>query len=331
MPCFADLSRSRPRGTLPALRHRAQRLVCLVHVAASTLAFVASACSPSRAVPQIAAGERPVTGDARYDAFFTEVSDLVVSVQEARREYADVRAALARRTGLPGDTASDALGARLRERTTRLASEGLTLELEFTGIDDGEIMSGDVPAAPGEGPALEGSSSEVVPTATLRTPGREPERRELRLLEVVAQAALSGATIYADMGRVQRRSEHLLKQAGELRKGVGTTFPDVARRERVDAKLLEAETFLPDLSEDARSVGNDADILIALLDEAANTATVSQRKRPTRETAPARDTPARDGPPREAGVPERAARRPAPKAEPAPTPAPERATGDFEP
>jgi hypothetical protein len=259
-----------------------------------------------------------VTGDARYDQFFADINDLYAAVKEAQREEAEVRGALARRIGLSEQAAPDVLGARLRERTAKLAAEGLTLELEFTGIDDTddedeaadpELASGHLQGAPArevtsagaEGDVAEAST--VPPTATLRTPGREPQRGELRLLKVLAQAALSGVTIYSDMGLVHRRTEHLLTEAGKLREQVDTTFAEPEQRERVRVKLDEAEEFLPRLSQQARSVTNSADLLIALLDEAANTAPQGQaqaRRRPSPPTkdgaprAPARDSTTRD-------------------------------------
>lgn len=299
--------------------------------AALSLAIGSASCTPASGVPSIASGERPVTGDARYDRFFAEVSELLAAVQEAKREQADVRGALARRSGLPEDAGIDTLGARLRERTARLAAEGLTLELEFTGIDaESEDSAGAEGPAPSEPvvPDAESSATKVIPTATLRTPGREPERRELRLLEVLAQAALSGATIYADMSRVERRVPLLLEQSAELRRGAGSTFADGSRRQTVDAKLDEAEALLPDLSRQAKAVGNEADVLIAVLDEAANTAPPARRR--PRDPSPAREAPPREPPPRDA---ESASRRAAPKTaerEPGVSP-PDRSTGNFEP
>jgi len=159
-----------------------------------------------------------VTGEPRYDKLFAELNAMLVAVEEGEREVAAVRGALARRVGLPDDAAADVLGARLRERTSRLAAEGLTLELEFTGIDDiddrelgmdkvepeaGEVTETlPIRIAPEEDPVEEGTP--VGPTATLRTPGREPERRELRLLKVLAQAALfAGRTPERDTRRHQ--------------------------------------------------------------------------------------------------------------------------------
>ncbi len=296
-----------------------------------SLALGSASCKPASTVPGIATGERPVTGDARYDRFFAEVSELLASVQEAKREQADVRGALARRSGLPEDAAIDVLGARLRERTARLAAEGLTLELEFTGIDVENEGSAEA-AAPSEAgdPGAESAAAKVIPTATLRTPGREPERRELRLLEVLAQAALSAATIYADMGRVERRVPLLLEQSGELRRGVGSAFAEASKRQTVEAKLAEAEVLLPDLDRQAKAVGNEADVLIAVLDEAANTAPPA-RRRPARDPSPAREAP-REAPARDAAA-ESMSRRAAPKTaeqQPGASPA-ERAKGDFEP
>jgi hypothetical protein len=319
------------------IRRSSARLACCAIVAGcalASLALVTGACTPAATTPSIAAGERPVTGNARYDRFFAEVSELLASVEEAKREQADVRAALARRSGLSEDAALDALGARLRERTARLASEGLTLELDFTGIDGEaeDAASSDAATSPNE-PAAEGaesSASKVIPTATLRTPGREPERRELRLLEVLAQAALSGATIYADMGRVERRVALLQEETSELRRALGSAFADASRRATVEAKLTEVEAFLPDLNRQAGAIENEADALIAVLDEAANTAPPT-RRRTAREPSPAREVPARETP--RDGAPESAARRAAPKTaerEPAAGSA-ERPKGDFEP
>src|SRR4051812_33518465 len=169
----------------------------------------ASACTAAQTTPVVASGQRVVTGSAEYDRFFAELSDLLHGVEAAEHELPDAQAALARRVGIPESAATDVLGARLRERTARLALEGLTLELEFAGLEaaDGAEEGGTAEAeAPGTKPAQAiPSQPPSTPTATLRTPGREPERRELRLLEVVAQAALSSATVYADMGTLPRR------------------------------------------------------------------------------------------------------------------------------
>src|SRR5688572_20421146 len=111
-------------GALVGACRRARNLVCAAAYAATLsgagLALAAVACSASRPAPQLATGERPVTGDARYDRFFGEVNDTFVAVREAKRDQADVRPALARRAGLPEGAEYDVLGARLRERTTRL-------------------------------------------------------------------------------------------------------------------------------------------------------------------------------------------------------------------
>jgi hypothetical protein len=269
------------------------------------LAAFASGCTPAAAAPALATGEKPKTGVPRFDRFFNDVHSSLVAVQEARSEELEARSALARRLGLPDAAPIDALGVRLRERTERLARDGLTLELEFTGIEDADGLEphGDALDEDGAGDTgLDAEGEPAPPTATLRTPGREPQRRELRLLEALAQAALSGATIYANMGRERRRMERLMTEAGELEARVDTTFVDPSDRERVRRKLAEAREFLPQLNAQAREVSGAADILISLLDEAANTAPVG----------PARRRPA--GPPKD-GVP----RAPA---SPAPTPPP---------
>jgi hypothetical protein len=264
------------------------------------------------AAPALASGERPVTGVPRYDRVFADIHSSLVAVQEARSEEAEARGALARRLGLLDAAPIDVLGARLRERTARLAQDGLTLELEFSGIEDVEGMEPHVDAnaeaatdEDAEGDAELGSP----PSATLRTPGREPQPRELRLLEALAQAALSGATIYANMSRERRHTEQLLAEVVELEARVDSSFADAGEREKVRSKLSEAKQFLPQLNGQAREVSGSADILISLLDEAANTAPVA----PTRRRA---------GPPRD-GAPN-GPQRPTPKA-----PAPAGAVGPY--
>jgi hypothetical protein len=301
------------------------------------LAFVSPGCTPAAAPPALAAGEKPVTGVPRYDRLFVDVHAALVAVQEARSEEADARGALARRLGLAETAPFDALGARLRERTARLAEDGLTLELEFTGIDDGDGLEQHTDAnaeASGEGEPPESAGSDAAdaagdgelapPGATLRTPGREPLRRELRLLEALAQASLSGATIYTNMGRARRRMDRLLVDIAELEARVDTTFADLGDRERVRAKLSEAKEFLPQLNAQAREVSGSADTLISLLDEAANTAPVAPQRR--RGAAPIKEGPARAAP---GGLPNATsttapfgATRPAAPKPPAPSPSP---------
>jgi hypothetical protein len=318
-----------------------RRMLAVVGFAGLTALSCMPGCAAQAAAPALASGERPVTGDARYDRFFAETNDLYLAVKEAKREELAVRGALARRVGLAGDAPLELLGARLRERTARLSEEGLTLQLEFTGIDetdaeeiaDAEAAAADVGNDDGAAAAQSAEASapnEMTPTATLRTPGREPERRELRLLKVLAQAALSGATIYADMWQVQRRTEALLTEASLLQSKLAVSFGDATLQERVRIKLTEAEDFLPGLSEQAEDVANAADVLISMLDEAANTA----------QPAPARRRPggAKDGAARDAAgqaaPAERPQRRAAPKAPPAGAAAPGsggRPATDFEP
>ncbi|HEU4577624.1 MAG TPA: hypothetical protein VFS67_05185 [Polyangiaceae bacterium] len=281
------------------------------------------ACTPAQAAPALAAPQRVVTGNADYDRFFAQVSELWHSVETAEHELPDAQAALARRVGLPESASVDAVGARLRERTAHLALEGLTLELEFAGLEaadgaeDGASESGSSASAtsiPSQPPPT--------PTATLRTPGREPERRELRLLEVVAQAALSAATVYADMGALPRRTRPLEESAGALRAGLAGAFPDAGQRARIQADLDRAQAALEQLNERSRRVASSADTLVSLLDEAANTATGNSaaRRRPPREA------PKSPGPPASSPAPatERPSRPPASK------PAADRAR-DFEP
>jgi hypothetical protein len=262
-------------------------------------------CTPRQAPPALASGERPVTGVPRYDQFFAELSSVLVAVQEGRREEAEARAALARRVALPESAPVDVLGARLRERTSRWASDGLTLALEFTGIDEeageppGEsaeaAAEGQPPAAPGPEAEAHAEADVTPPTATLRTPGREPEGRELRLLEALAQAALSGATVYSDMGRVRKRTERLTLELSELEAHLDSSITDVVDRERVRAKLQEAKELLPTLNAGAREVWGSADTLVALLDEAANTVPVGPPRRrgvvPTKDNLPPRLVP----------------------------------------
>ena len=282
--------------------------------------LASTGCGAAPPAPALASGERPVTGEARYDRFFAEVSDLLIAVKEGEREEAEVRGALARRIGVSEQAPADVLGERLRERTARLAAEGLTMELEFTGIDDGEdedalVEDAELAAARAANPPPanaapstdDASASSTSPTATLRTLGRDPEKRELRLLKVLAQAALSGATVYVDMGRVHDRTELLLAEAAKLRAGITTAFVEAAQRDRVRAKLAEAEVLLPQLSAQARAVSNATDMLIAVLDEAANTAQSAQaiRRRAAREKEAQLKAA---GPPGSGGP-----RRPAPK------------------
>jgi hypothetical protein len=315
-------------------------------------ALAVPGCTPKQAPPALASGERPVTGVPRLDHFFIEVNAALLAVQEGRTEEADARGALARRVGLPEAAPADVLGARLRERTARWASEGLTLELEFSGIEDvesGEPQADEAAdaAAAGQAPAASDPGAEdapvpaVPPSATLRTPGREPEPRELRLLEALAQAAVTGATVYTNMGRVRRQTERLTLELSELEGQVDTSISDVVDRERVRAKLKEAKELLPRLNAEAREVWGAADVLIALLDEAANTVPVSPARRrasmPTKDNLPPRLVPrAEPRPPPPASItsstpapgtpPPGNAAQPRPPASPvpaaAPTPAP---------
>jgi hypothetical protein len=307
--------------------------LCVRLAVSGGLAMVAPGCTPAAAAPALATGEKPTTGVPRFDRLFNDVHSSLVAVQEARSEEQDARGALARRLGLPDAAPIDALGVRLRERTERLARDGLTLELEFTGIEDvdglephGDALDDDSASDTG----VDAEGEPAPPTATLRTPGREPQRRELRLLEALAQAALSGATIYSNMGRERRRMERLMTEAGELEARVDTTFVDPSDRERVRRKLGEAKEFLPQLNAQAREVSGAADILISLLDEAANTAPVGPaRRRPA--------GPPKDGAPRPPAAPPGAPppRAAPPKAPPAigfPTPpAPPAAAGNAAP
>jgi hypothetical protein len=298
-------------------RRGGARITALALCAA--LGLSAPACIQSAPAPALATGERPVTGVPRFDRLFADVHASLLAVQEARTEEVDARGALARRLGLADATPVDVLGARLRERTARLQQDGLTLELEFTGIDDGDGQEPNPDAnaeALAEPPDAEvGEGEQTPPTATLRTPGREPQRRELRLLEALAQAALSGATIYANMGRERRRTERLLGEVVELEGRLDASFVEASDRERVREKLAEAKGLLPQLNAEAREVAGYADILISLLDEAANTAPLP----PTRRRSPG---PPKDGTPRPAPSAPRAAPPAAPAASPSGTGAP---------
>jgi hypothetical protein len=236
----------------------------------------------------VASAPNVTTGNAEYDRYFAEVGELWRSLEAAEHELPEAQAALARRVGLPEGAGADVLGARLRERTAHLALEGLTLELEFAGIEaaDGveEAVASEEPASANAIP----SQPPAMPTATLRTPGREPERRELRLLEVVAQAALSAATVYAEMGTLPRRTHPLAERATALRGQVDQAFAEPSQRARVQSELAQTEALLGKLNERGRALANAADTLVSLLDEAANTANPGPaRRRPATPRDPA--------------------------------------------
>jgi hypothetical protein len=283
-------------------------------------------CVPAGRAPAAASGQRVVTGSPAFDRFFADTNEAWHGVETAQRELPDARAALARRLGLPDDAASDVLGARLRERTARLAQEGLTLELEFTGIEADADASASEAEPAGERVNTIPSRPPATPTATLRTPGREPEPRELRVLEVLAQAALSAALTYAEMNGLQRRIQPLRESVSTLRGQLEATFPDAAQRARIQQELSDADAQLGQLQERARGVANAADTLISILDEGANTVGSTARRRPLRD-APLRDTAGKPPAPREASAP---AERPARPAAPKPN-APAEGTRDFEP
>jgi hypothetical protein len=287
---------------------------------------LAPACAPAQKTPVVATGQRVVTGNADYDRFFGEVAELWRSVETAERDLPDAQAALARRLGIPEAAPIDLLGARLRERTARLAVEGLTLELEFAGIeaiDSAEDAGATETAGDKAGPIP--SQPPPTPTATLRTPGREPERRELRLLEVVAQAALSAATLYAEMGTLPRRTRPLEESAATLRSQVDQAFADASQRAHVQNDLAEALALLSKLNERSRALANAADTLISLLDEAANTASSGVARRRAMREAP-RNPAAQPAAPSPGSPADRPARPPTPK--PA---APVDQPRDFEP
>jgi len=245
-----------------------------VSILGAGLVLAAPGCRPASPPPALATGERPVTGVERYDRFFTDVSSALARVDEARDEESDARRVLARRVGLPEATAIDVVGARLRERTARWSSEGLMLELELSGISDAELADA---SAPDE--AAEEQAASAAPSATLRTPGREPQPRELRLLEAIAQAALSGVTVYANMSHERRRVERLEPELGELRGQLASSFAVASERDRVGAKLDEAASLLTELKARCRQVGGSADVLLSVLEEAANTLPVTARRR----------------------------------------------------
>jgi hypothetical protein len=295
---------------------------------AVSAALGVAGCAPRQAPPALATGERPVTGVPRFDRVFADINAALLAVQDARAEEAEARDALSHRVGLQDGVPLDVLGARLRERTARLAQDGLTLQLEFAGIDevdsdsrsDADDSAG--AASPGADPGVDDASA-VSPTATLRTPGREPEPRELRLLEALAQAALSSATVYANMGQVKHRTERLLVEVTELSGQVDTAFTDIDSRERTRIKLNEARAFLPQLADQAHEVAGSADALISLLDEAANTVPVA----PAKKRPPAAPAPKPVSPVQPQVLPLGRPTPPAPVATPpaAPPPAPPRA------
>jgi hypothetical protein len=332
-----DASRSRP----PLPLHSALSLShWLCRWALSALCFASAwsavSCAPVPS-PDLARGEHPATGNARYDKFFGEMAELARSVPAAAHEVADVQSALARRLGLPDDARADVIGARLRERTARLASEGLTLQLEFNGIDEADA-SEDKSAPSGEKSSEQATGgsggSDPTPTATLRTPGREPDARELRLLEVLAQAALSAASVYVEMSQAQRQLHALTEESGALRGESERAFPNAGERTALGARLTDADTLSARLGIQARAATNAADTLISLLDEAANTAPAGPRKRGAKESIQRESTPrlpARGGPAPTDAVPsaERPARRPVSKT-PEPLP-PAQRPGDFQP
>lgn len=317
---------------LSSVRTRARRLARATSALCVPLALLMAAaalpaCTPPQRAPASPTGQRVVTGNAEFDRFFADANDAWHTVETAQRELPEARAALARRVGLPEDAASDLLGARLRERTARLAQEGLTLELEFTGIEtdttdevtpaEGDASSPRAGAIPPRPPAT--------PTATLRTPGREPEQRELRVLEVIAQAALSGALTYAEMSSLQRRLQPLRESAVTLRARLDGAFPNASQRARVARELADADAQLTQLQERARSVANAADTLISILDEAANTVSGGARRRPLRE-GPGRDPAGKPAVRDPSAATERPARPTAPKPS-----APADGARDFEP
>lgn len=279
----------------------------------ASIALAAPSCRPVQPPPALATGERPVTGVARYDRFFAELGAARDAVDAAREEDDDARQTLARRLGLPQTSPIDVIGARLRERTARWASEGLTLELEFTGIDDAEgseapeADAAEAMGAAGESGVTAPVDGAAAPGATLRTPGREPQKRELRLLEALAQAALSGATVYANMGRTRRHVEHLEAELTELRGQASNDFASAGDRERARAKLDEAAAFLPELKARVREAGGSADALISVLEEAANTVPVPPgRRRPAATPAKAPDARGATPAPRPSSAPARA-------------------------
>ena len=326
----SNVSATRPRAASSAgLALNTARLSAgwLIAGWLATANVFAPACAPAQKTPLVATGQRVVTGNADYDRFFGEVADLWRSVETAERDLPDAQAALARRLGIPEAAPVDLLGARLRERTARLAVEGLTLELEFAGIEaiDSAEDSGAIETGAGDKAGPIPSQPPPTPTATLRTPGREPERRELRLLEVVAQAALSAATLYAEMGTLPRRTRPLEESALTLRSQVDQAFADASQRARVQNDLAEALALLGKLNERSRALANAADTLISLLDEAANTASSGAARRRVLREAP-RNPAAQPAAPSSGSPTERPARPPTPK--PA---APADQARDFEP
>jgi hypothetical protein len=323
-----------PLRSVAALSQRLCRSALGAICFALTLSAVA--CAPAR-TPDLARGEHPPTGNARFDKFFADVAELARAVPAAAGEIVDVQSALARRLGLPGDARADAVGARLRERTAHLASEGLTLQLEFSGLEEVDA-SEDKSASDGqkEPPQSTGvsDSGDSAPTATLRTPGREPDARELRLLEVLAQAALSAASVYVEMGHVQRHLHALGEESSALRGESERSFPNAGERAALGARLTDADALAARLGIQARAAGNAADTLISLLDEAANTAPAVPRKRKAKEPVQresASKPPARGAPAATEAVPasDRPARRPGAKT-PEPSP-PAQRPGDFQP
>jgi hypothetical protein len=233
------------------------------------------------------------------------VSEAAGRVRQAEAEEREARGALSRRLGLDGDVPAGALRDALGERTESLAEDGLTIQLEFVGIDDEPADSGpDGSAASAEVSPAEVSPADVA-TATLTTPGRSPELRELRLLKPLAQAALTSATIFVASQNELRTLEALGRDRESLARELEGAFAERTRREQVEMRLAEAETLLGQLVERATAVLHATDVMIAVLDDAANTADRKPSRRRAVRRRPKATLDAPEPTRRQRSVPER--------------------------
>lgn len=175
---------------------------------------------------------------------------------------------LAHRAGLPTSTGDETLSNALRRRTADWARNGLYLRLDLAHLE---------------------FEAEELPEAELTVTAGNPRDFQRRLIDALTRTALDIAQSHTETRSALRDLRALSHELAELTATLKQEPPSIARTEHMAPTLSWAKSHLTTVRKTVRETLQDTRILLAIIEEAANTLPHRRRRKPS--SAAKRSTP----------------------------------------
>ena len=263
--------------SLTRFSNRASSFFLALSTALTPVGLAAIASTPSclfgsGGPSAVGQGKKYVSGDPNFDDFFNALFELQVELAKSPQEEKEIRRELAKKLKGDPDASGTLLAKRADKRAKELASNGIGLKMEVSGLDEGDE-----------------------PSAKVTTVGKDPSGDDKEFVDAVQKAAEAELKLVARLRKGKREIERLRGLSMALDQQVDAAFRlgGPSKKSEVRKNLNDARTLMPLMGGRADEVIESARTTVKKLEEAMHTDDGSFNKPPPPPPPP--ETPPENG------------------------------------